>query len=110
MAYSGLLTKSATLVQRGDGAPDDYGDATPAWLSTGPYPCELQQLTSDELALRSTEETLWRVFLPSGLFVSGVDHLLIDSEKYEATGDANHVYNPRTRREHHVEVEVRRVS
>ena len=50
---------------------------------------------------------MWRLFLPSGTSVSGVDRIEIDDVSYEFEGPPWPVRNPRTGLVSHIEATVR---
>ena len=103
-----LLTTTCTIVTTSEGTADVYGDATPSETQTSTV-CHYEQVKSSEVEGAAVEETQWRVWLPaSAAGVSGADRLIIDSESYTLTGDADPLIRPTTGLVDHVECIVKR--
>ena len=102
------MTITATLVTvTDDGDEDVYGNATERETSTS-VRCELQQARRiEEDGSENWQVGVWRLFLPSGTSVSGVDRIEIDDVSYEFEGPPWPVRNPRTGLVSHIEATVR---
>lgn len=105
---SRLLTTPCQIVTVVAGSLDEYGDATRT-SSTASTTCHLQQDQSSEQG-GVIEQSRWRVYLPASVSLSGADHLVINGDSYNLTGDPWPVIRPTTGKVDHVECLAERVK
>ena len=105
------MTIIATLVTvTDDGAEDVAGNPTEQETSTT-VRCELQQARRIEAdGSENWQVGVWRLVLPAGTAVSGVDRIEIDDVSYEFDGPPWPVRNPRTGAVSHIEATVRQTT
>lgn len=103
MPIEHLLTRAATLLLRGAGPPDEYGDPTAVEVARGVL-CDVQQVSAREALEDGVQVGTWRAFLPADASdLAGWDALEVDGQLFELTGDPAPVYNPRLGVVDHVE-------
>lgn len=105
---SRLLTTPCDVYTVSAGALDEYGDAT-LTTSVANTTCHLEQMQSNEGESAAVEETRWRVWLPAGTSLDGLDYLVIAGARYALTGDPWPVIRPTTGVVDHLELQARRV-
>lgn len=110
MSIATLVNRSCTLLQRSEGAEDDYGNPIKVDTSVETV-VELQQRRSDEPDDQGelSDETWVAYFLPTESVNSG-DGLVVDGETYEVVGDPWLARNPRTQAASHIEATLRRTA
>lgn len=106
-----LMTRTGTLVSITEGALDGYGNPTEVETETT-VRYELQQQIRDETGPPAAWLIdTWRLFLPAGTDVHGVDRFIDDrGAEFEFDGPPWPVHNPRTGRTSHVEATLKRVT
>lgn len=104
MPPTNLLRRTATLLLRSAGPPDEYGDPTSVVVSRD-VPCDVQQVSAREALEAGLQIGTWRAFLPAeAADLAGWDAMTVDGVTYELNGDPNPVFNPRLGVVDHVEV------
>lgn len=104
-----LLTQTATVVHRAVGTPDSEGNPTPGTTTSTDYAARLEQTdTLEVLEGEDRVQTDWLLFLPSTAVVVAADEVVIDSVRYQVTGQPAPVRTPRGL--HHYEARLRRVG
>ncbi len=99
-----LMTRPCTLVtvtQTEDawGTPTDQATESDAL-------CELQQFQRSEGGPDEWQVAKWRLFLPPGTPVTGLDRVAVDGTTFRLDGPPWPVRNPRTGVESHIEATV----
>jgi hypothetical protein len=111
-----LLTQPVVVEQWADtGEKDGYGN--PIRAKTGEVE-ELGYLERADSRGQSTEVQLdrdtfvsdWTLVLRAGVIVAGGDRIRYAGDAFEVIGEPARPWNPRTRREHHLELRLRHVS
>lgn len=102
-----LLTTPCTVVSVSAGTADEYGDDTESTAETATM-CHYRQLQTKEFEGKSVEQSVWRVYLPGSVSLSGADRLVIAGESYALSGDPYPVRRPTTGLVSHVECLVER--
>lgn len=112
MTVSTLLSRTGTLVTVTETGPEDiYGNATEAETETTVRYELQQQQRSESNDPNAWQVGVWRLFLPAGTSVVGVDRFIDDEGvEYEFHGPPWAVHNPRAGNKSHVEATVRAVS
>lgn len=104
-AYTDLLTRQATLLERSAATEDALGDWT--YVEVGsPWLVEIQPVSSGEEGEGALLPGRFRVFLPADCPATGWDALVIDGETYELAGDPAEYWLPLSKRLHHLEADV----
>ena len=103
MTVESLCTRPATLVTVTDGAEDDYGNVTEVETATSVL-CELQQSRAGEND--EWQVGTYRLFLPIGTGVTGLDRIEVDGDIYDFEGQPWKVWNPRLSTYSHFEAKV----
>lgn len=109
MTVTHLMTHSATLRRRAQTGTDVYGDAVYS-VETEAVLCELQQDRVREIRdNREIEVSVWTLFLPADVSVSGWDEIDIDGRIYTFEGDPWEVRHPQSGEWMFSELKVRQV-
>lgn len=111
MPYNALLTQTATLHLRTPGTEDEHGNS--AMVESN---LEVPGFASRQVATEPAPgqgavvgETM-RLFLRSGVPLTGWDAVTIGGERFEVIGAPWEVFDPRRANVHHVEADIRRAS
>lgn len=111
MPLAGLLNQPIVVERWSAGPTDGYGNPTRAKASEYSVLGYLEQTDATEVAVdRETFVSNWLLVLPAGSAIDGGDRVRYDSDSYEVVGQPARPWNPRTRREDHVEVRLRQVT
>jgi hypothetical protein len=112
LVTSRLLNRPCTITRRGDSdALDEYNDPIPAVPVEIETVCELQQQQRTEpVDQGESSDTRWALFLPAGTDITTGDSITVDGLAYEMVGDPWHARDPITKRESHLEANVRRTA
>lgn len=109
MALSDLLTRPVQVVsQQSDDAIDEYGNEIPIERIETVQAFVQQQTTGEREGYVPTGNYL--LVLPAGTEIQADDYVIIDNRRYTVSGDPDHVMNPRTRKEHHIECGLTRMA
>ncbi len=114
MSLSVFISQPCTIITRGVGTIDQYGDIVKAETETATL-CELQPSGSSSSPSESEVEggnigvTKWRLYLEGGVSLNADDAILVDGETYELVGDAEVRRNSRTGLDEYTVAHVRRV-
>lgn len=101
-----LLTRPCVLVTRTPGPPDVYGD--PSWVeSRNNALCYAEQTVASEPGDPNYQADEWRVLLPAGAAVDGLDAVEVDGQRFEVLGPPWTAKDPRFNRDHHIELRAR---
>ena len=103
-----LMTQTATISHVSQtGALDDYGNPAEV-VTTSDSPCFLSTVTGVEADLEAVQIHEPLLFLPATETIDGGDRITVDGVTYEVSGPIARRYNPRVRRESHLEVPLKR--
>ncbi len=109
MSLQAFINQPCTIIQRSEGAIDQYGDTVKVESSTDTV-CELQPTGAPhEVEGGNIGETTWRLYLESGVALNADDAVVVDGEHYELVGDAEVRRNSRTGASEYTVAIVRRV-
>lgn len=113
MTLAGLLNEPVTIHRRTPALTRDiYGNLEEGDTSTFPTVAYLEQQTATEILVdRETYVSDWKGYLLAGTPIAGRD-LIVDAAgvTYEVIGLPDTAYNPRTRADSHVVVNLRVVT
>jgi hypothetical protein len=113
VSLADLLTQTATVTRRVQGAEDEYGDPTLADDAALDYPCRLEQTTT----VRASEEltdaqdravTYYSIYLPPDAVISYLDKVTVEGRDYEVDGQPAIERSPRG--PHHIVAALRGIQ
>lgn len=112
MPLAGLLTQPGVVERWGPGgSTDQYGNEAPTKVSEYATTGYLEQTDATEIAVdRETFVSNWLLVLAAGSAIDGGDRWRDSTGTYEVIGRPARPWNPRTRREDHVEARLRQVT
>lgn len=109
-----LFTQDLEILPFTEDAVDGYNDPQPAFgdaVEVRGYIEQRTDLSTDEETRdRETAVSLWRLFLPAGTVVGHRDRIEYDGQVFAVHGTVNEVWNPRTRRVHHLELDLQLIE
>lgn len=109
MSLESLLTQTVTVLDRSEGAVDDYGNPVVTFSSGTDYLARLEQTAGTEIT--SGRETLvadWTLYLPPDAEIHGGSRVLADGVTFEVIGPPAKQRTPRG--VHHIQANLRHVE
>lgn len=102
-----LMSQPLTIERRGTITTDEYGNEVPSTTSTVTTAGYLEQTTATEITVdRETYVTDWLAVLFADVELDASDRIVYGSSTFEVVGSPHRVWNPRTRRTHHLEARL----
>ena len=110
MSIERMFTQDLTILPYGESGVDDYNDpevvaGTPVSVK-GYLERRAERGDPEETRDRETALSRWRVFLPAGTSLTYRDRVTYDGTTFAVDGTPHEVWNPRTRRVHHIEADL----
>jgi hypothetical protein len=98
MSFNSLLIHSVGISKRTTGSTDRYGDEVVTYAAPVSTAARVEQLTGQAASVeilrnRDTRLTWFRVFLPSGTDVAGLDRIIWGTRTLEVDGEPATLYN-----------------
>ncbi len=108
MNPSPLMTRACTVVTVTQ-SEDAWGTPIDVETTTATV-CELQQQQRNSVGPDEWQSSIWRLFLPAGTNVNGIDRVRVDGVTFSVDGPPWAVRNPRTGARSHIEATLEVVS
>lgn len=109
MSFARLLTQTVSILPFEQDGVDEYNDPDPTFgdpVEAKAYLEKLERQDSEETRDRETAVSRWRLYLLPTTAIGHRDRVLYDGLTFEVHGSVNEVWNPRTRRTHHIEADL----
>jgi hypothetical protein len=114
MSIERLLTQDLLILPYDESGVDEYNDPQPTFGTPvavkGYIDSGTSRNDSEENRDRETAISRWRLFLPASASLTHRDRVVNGSDVFEVDGHVEEVWNPRTRRVHHIEADLRLVD